>query len=169
MQCEQQTQKTPRKLWSADSPKQSLLESLLSVRSKWRMLVRLLPKQRSPSSKSFRSMHTIGTANSLFYIPQPSSDDESCRLERIATNSIHSKQRLNTMQIETCTAKNKTQRKGKSLMKRTSCSTLTNASCSYFTSKKEYCVLVSNIIPKLENIQNNDNDNTNNALYSYST
>lgn len=113
MQCEQQTQKTPRKLWSADSPKQSLLESLLSVRSKWRMLVRLLPKQRSPSSKSFRSMHTIGTANSLFYIPQPSSDDESCRLERIATNSIHSKQRLNTMQIETCTAKNKTQRKGK--------------------------------------------------------
>jgi hypothetical protein len=113
MQYEQQTQKTPRKLWSADSPKQSLLESLLSVRSKWRMLVRLLPKQRSPSSKSLRSMHTIGTANSLFYIPQPSSDDESCRLERIATNSIHSKQRLNTMQIDMHRQKQNTKERGK--------------------------------------------------------
>lgn len=57
----------------------------------------------------------------------------------------------------------------KSLMKHTSCSTLTNASRSYFTSKKEYCVLVSNTIPKLEKIQNDDNDDTDNALCSYST
>jgi hypothetical protein len=52
-------------------------------------------KQKSPLDA-----HNRYREQPVFYIPQPSSDDESCRLERIATNSIHSKQRLNTMQID---------------------------------------------------------------------